>query len=336
MNKSYNKYFKKVYAWLGIAVVVFAIASYFISTVDAFILAIKNATFFMSIVLINDFWLFPKYYLSNRRKFVIINALVTIVFAIALLVMEHYFGRHEPKEPKDIPFIFHIIRALSMVAFVNFISITLLLANALKVNAENEKKLKEEKLGTEIKLLKAQINPHFIFNALNNIYSLTYTKSEMAPESILKLSEMLRYVFYDCSSDHVKMGSEIEYISNYIAFQKMKSEHKQNIEFDFNDIKKDIDIAPMLFIPLIENAFKYSKIEEFKDTYVNMKLSSDKDSIYFEITNSIPSQTTALSGNGVGIKNVQQRLGILYPDKHKLDIYESDERYMVKLNIKTI
>ena len=220
-----------------------------------------------------------------------------------------------------------------MVMLGNFISITTLLATALKTNAEREKQLKEEKLGTEIKLLKAQINPHFIFNALNNIYSLTYTKSETAPESVLKLSEMLRYVFYDCSSDHVKLGAEVDYISNFIAFQQMKSEHNQNIIFIHNGIKTDIDIAPMLFIPFIENSFKYSKIEEFIEAYVKISLKTDNQYLVFEIENSIPYEGKIIPGNGVGIGNVRQRLDLLYPNKYKLDINESETKFSVNLKI---
>lgn len=334
--KHFRKYIVKIAAWLAIGIVMFTMVSYFASTKEALFAAVLNATLFMAIVLINEYWLFSKFYMTNRRRFIILNTTASISFAVVILLLEHFFGSHKPNREENLPYIFPIMRALTMIAFVNFISITLLLAKALKNNAENEKKLKEEKLGTEIKLLKAQINPHFIFNALNNIYSLTYTKTDNAPDSVLKLSEMLRYVFYDCSNDQVKLLGEVDYISNFIAFQQMKSEHEQNIQFDFTGIKKDLDVSPMIFIPFIENAFKYSKIEEYSDAYVKISISTEADSLIFDIMNTMPSQGKALSGNGLGIKNVKQRLNLLYPDKYYLQIEENESSYSVNLKINVL
>jgi LytS/YehU family sensor histidine kinase len=324
----------RLLVWIAITIFLFVPSSYFLSTTSAIIASSISATLFVAIALTNEFWLFPKFYMTNRKKFIVVNIIVTLVFTCISLFMDHFVVPHEPKDNiRDIPFIFPVIRSFTMVMFVNFVSITLLLANALKSNAEREKQLKEEKLGTEIKLLKAQINPHFIFNALNNIYSLTYTKSEMAPESILKLSEMLRYVFYDCSNDLVKLGAEIEYISNFIAFQQMKSEHDQNIQFNFEGINKDFYIAPMLFISFIENSFKYSKIEEYIDAYVKINLKMDDNFMKLEIINSIPHQGRSLGGNGLGINNVRQRLDLLYLNRYDLDINDEDNEFTVNLEI---
>lgn len=323
--------------WIAITIFLFVPSSYFLSTIDAVITSAITALFFFLIGLTNELWIFPRFYMKNRRKFIIVNLLVSLGYTLILLLVDFYIFPHKPKENvRDIPIYFPILRSFTMVMFVNIVSITLLLANELKSNAEREKKLKEEKLGTEIKLLKAQINPHFIFNALNNIYSLTYTKSEMAPESVLKLSEMLRYVFYDCSNDHVKLGAEVEYVSNFIAFQQMKSEHEQIIQFNYNGVKKDIEIAPMIFIPFIENAFKYSKIEEYIDAYVKIELTTDDNFLNFNIKNTIPYQGKSLPGNGLGINNVRQRLDILYPNKYELHIQENNATYSVNLKIELI
>lgn len=334
MKGRLTKIGRSLLVWLALTIFMFVPSSYFLSTVNAIFTSATTASLFILIGLTNEFWLFPRFYMSDRRKFILVNILVTVAFTLISLIIDIYIFPHERKgNVRKIPFFFTILRSFTMVMFVNFVSITLLLANELKSNAVREKKLKEEKLGTEIKLLKAQINPHFIFNALNNIYSLTYTKSEMAPESVLKLSEMLRYVFYDCSNDLVKLGAEIEYISNFIAFQQMKSEHEQSINFDNSNVRKDIDIAPMLFIPFIENAFKYSKVEEFDKAYVNINLSSEKNTLLLEIENSIPESGKILSGNGLGIKNVRQRLDLLYPDRYDLDINDEDNKFSVKLKI---
>ncbi|MCG8409974.1 MAG: histidine kinase [Bacteroidales bacterium] len=325
---------KVISIWLGIGIFLFVPTSYFFPIEYAVLSSGSISLVLVIVILINDKWLFPKFFISNRKRFVFYNLIVVFVFSGLYLLLDIYTTPRKLFDGTEkLPFIFPILRALTSVFFVDFISITILLSNVLKENAEREKQLKEEKLGTELKLLKAQINPHFIFNALNNIYSLAYTKSELAPESILKLSEMLRYVFCDCSSDDVKLNAEIEYIRNFIAFQQIKSEHTQNINFNYSDAKKNVDIAPMIFIPFIENAFKYSKVEEIKDAYVDVNLSCQDKSIKFKIENSIPSKRKIKSGSGMGIKNVRQRLDLLYLDKYYLKIDESDVKFVVELGI---
>lgn len=334
MIKKYISILYKIILWIAVTIIFSITGSYFFPFIVAIIGAASTASVFVAISAVNESWLFPKFYMTNRRKFVYLNLIVSIIFTAIHLFLDIYLTPEKHLEKmKEMPIIFPILRSFSVVTLGNFISITLLLANALKSNAEREKQLKEDKLGTEIKLLKAQINPHFIFNALNNIYSLTYTKTDTAPESVLKLSEMLRYVFYDCSNDHVKLGAEIEYISNFIAFQQMKSEHEQTIHFNYKKVKTDIDIAPMLFIPFIENAFKYSKVEEYIDAYVRINLNSDDSYLNLEIKNSIPYQGKSLAGNGLGINNVRKRLDLLYPDKYSLEIIDRDTSFLVNLKI---
>lgn len=338
MTRTYISIWFKFIIWISFTILFLSTGIYFFPFQIALIGALVSSGTFLGVLIINEYWLFPKYFIDNRRRFIILNFIIVLGltgfnFILDSTLTPRELSKFAHTAKMDMPIYFPILRSFGMVSMANFISITLLLATELKRKAENEKLLKEEKLGTEIKLLKAQINPHFIFNALNNIYSLAYTKSEMAPESILKLSEMLRYVFYDCSKDVVKLGAEIEYISNFIAFQQMKSEHEQTIKFDYNKINTDIDIAPMLFIPFIENAFKYSKIEEYKEAYVNVDLNSDKKHLNFIIENSIPHQGKSLAGNGLGINNVKQRLDLLYPNKYVLDLIENETTYTVNLKI---
>lgn len=338
MTRTYISLWLKFIIWISFTILFLSTGIYFFPFQIALIGALVSSGTFLGVLIINEYWLFPKYFIDNRQRFIILNFIIVLGltgfnFILDSTLTPRELSKFADTVKMDMPIYFPILRSFGMVSMANFISITLLLATELKRKAENEKLLKEEKLGTEIKLLKAQINPHFIFNALNNIYSLAYTKSEMAPESILKLSEMLRYVFYDCSNDVVKLGAEIEYISNFIAFQQMKSEHEQSINFDNLKARKDIDIAPMLFITFIENAFKYSKIEEYKEAYVNVDLNSDKKHLNFVIENSIPPQGKSLAGNGLGINNVKQRLDLLYPNKYDLVLIENETTYTVNLKI---
>lgn len=295
-----------------------------------------TAILIIILFIINEYWLIPRYFfLKKRTKFLLLNIVLLIV-----LTMGHYLLDKLLVQPHKIyeehttpPAIFLILRSLFLFLMANFISITLYLSNTVKKQALREKNLKEEKLSTELKLLKAQINPHFIFNALNNIYALTYTQSEKAPESVLKLSEMLRYVFYDCSKDMVKLRDELEYIENFISFQQMKSEFNQHITLDYREADPNTVVAPMLFTPFIENAFKFSKIEEDPDAYVKLIFSTDNATLRFSIENSIPSSGKPMAGQGLGIPNVKQRLKVLYPRRHELNIDETKQKFTVNLKI---
>jgi len=233
------------------------------------------------------------------------------------------------------PYLGHLLKNFFQLSFVFLIDVIMSLMKSSQKFLEREKQLQGEKLATELKLLKAQINPHFIFNALNNIYSLSYMKSEHAPESILKLSDMLRYVFYDCSKDRVRLESEFKYIENFTLFQQMKSEAKQNVVLNKIIKRASHEVAPMLFIPFVENAFKYSRIEDLSEASVVITLEDDDDnSIIFDITNTVPLTGKVKPGNGMGLKNVSNRLNIIYANKYVLKIEDLEDRYHVNLIIK--
>jgi LytS/YehU family sensor histidine kinase len=237
------------------------------------------------------------------------------------------------KKGHEVPFFFHCLRSFTQLGFALFVGTSVSLFEQTSKLRENEKSLMEEKLNTELKLLKAQINPHFIFNALNNIYSLTYMKAPSAPESVLSLSEMLRYVFYDCNKDRVPLASEIKYIENFTAFQRMKSRNEQHIQFEIEGDPKLVSIAPMLFIPFVENAFKYSRVEEDEAAFVFIHIQCATEALYFNIRNSIPQRNKPFPGSKMGIKNVQHRLEILYPERYRLDIIEEARQFNVNLRL---
>lgn len=188
----------------------------------------------------------------------------------------------------------------------------------------------------ELKFLKMQINPHFLFNALNNIYALSVTNSDKTQEGISTLSQMLRYVLYDCERPEVSLGKEVEYIEHYIALFKLKSSKEFNIRFEQDITNENIRVAPMLFVPFIENAFKHSGIELGGSNYVFISLKAKENHIDFYIENSMPSKPLITDGaGGIGLQNVEKRLEILYPQKHDLTIKKSDTfRVALKVNLK--
>lgn len=332
MKKVYKKTGFQLLAWFALFFFFFNLSNYFQPGKSAVILSAFDTLMLFLIYQITVHFLFPRFY-SSTRTYWLISLIVILVYTLVYFLLDIYvISNFKLLYENHPPIYFHYIRMLVTSGFMFFLGTSVSLMEHNNQLQEREKLLIEEKLETELKLLKAQINPHFIFNALNNIYSLTYMKAKKAPESVLKLSEMLRYVFYDCSKDRVQITSEVSYIENFNAFQQMKSDFTQNITLQ-SDIETNIEIAPMLFIPFIENAFKYSRIEEIEEAQVNISIKSKNRNLHFTIENSIPHENKPVAGSGTGIKNVQHRLNILYPGKHNLIIDEKREKYLVNLSI---
>ena len=199
---------------------------------------------------------------------------------------------------------------------------------------ELEKELKTHQLEAELRFLKAQVNPHFLFNALNNIYSLSFTESKKTPEMILKLSDMMSYMLYDCKNEKVKLSSEIDYLKNYIALQQLKKDGELNIEFKLNGDTKNVFITPMLFIPFFENAFKHGNLEDMENGWLKSELKMENGVLEFNISNSIKSlKKINKEKGGVGLENIRDRLRLLFPEKHELKIKKEEGFFCVNLKI---
>lgn len=266
-------------------------------------------------------------------KYLMVSFLTILLMSVIFYYSDKLFiTRFHSEMHENPPQFFHFMRMFMSTSFVYFIATSISLFEHNQRLVEKERMISKEKLETELKLLKAQINPHFIFNALNNIYSLTYMQAKMAPDAVLKLSEMLRYVFYECNKDKVPISSEIKYIKNFIAFQQMKSDHTQNITLRPELEKPSVQIAPMLLIPLIENAFKYSRIEELEDAFAEISIAMKNKDLSISITNSIPDNLPG-PGSGTGINNVKHRLAIIYPQKHVFTISDDGKIYKAELKL---
>jgi len=319
--------------WFSIFFFIFNMLNYIMPWKLALIKATFELVIIMSMYFITSYYLFPKFYESNK-KYLYISIVVILVLTLVYSLIFIYFIPEfsEPNHERP-PVIFLYFRFFFTLGFSYLIGTSVSFMEKTNKLRENEKVLIEEKLETELKLLKAQINPHFIFNALNNIYSLSYMQSQKAPDSILKLSEMLRYVFYDCSKDRVPLSAEMKYVENFISFQQMKSDHQQNIILASNLDASAIEVAPMLMVPFIENAFKYSRIEELDEAYVKMKISKSDSKIIFSVENSVPLNSKSGPGSGMGIANVKHRLQIIYPDNHELKVVDNEEVFKVILSL---
>jgi len=322
------------FIWVGLFFVFYFFSSEFFDSTIAYkkaLLTVFSVGLFISL---NTYYLFPKLYLKQKiYTFWIWNLFLIIAMAMLnFTAFELYFHQyhHSRNILKDTSTLFRISRYLLMYFVIDYIAISILLFFQVKEQALRTKQLEKEKANAELKLLKAQINPHFLFNALNNIYSLSYSQSKKTPESILKLSEMLRYVFYDCSKDKVMLSDEIEYINSFISFQQIKTDYPQNITFLFE--AAEIEIAPMILMPFIENSVKYSRIESERDAFVNIEIKLNNGNIDFFIENSIASNPPS-QGTEMGLINVESRLELLYPNAYKYDFHKEKDLYSVNLKI---
>ena len=198
---------------------------------------------------------------------------------------------------------------------------------------ETKREMEKEKLNTELSLLKSQINPHFFFNTLNNIYSLAITKSDETAASILKLSSIMRYVLTDTDKQFVSFGNEIEFLKNYINLQSVRLTDKVTVNLIMDEHPSDRQVAPLLFIPFVENAFKYG-VSTVEPSEINISLTAEGNTIRFFASNHIvQAMKGSLVHTGIGIANVKRRLELLYPGTHHLVINNNSDLYSVNLEI---
>jgi len=289
---------------------------------------------------INYLFLIPFFF--KKKKFIlfiifnIINLAVFsfIVFTITIISFKNgsiYNGG---------AFEHHILFTLSIFYVVFFIATSTLLYFAqewykLKDVANKLILTKKEKLESEHNALKAQLNPHFLFNTLNNIYALSLVKSDDTPKVVLKLSSLMSYILYECKEDYVLLDKEIDFLNNYIELEKIRSE-KSRVEFVTRLNCIDVKIAPLILIPFVENAFKHSKTES-NDSTIEISLKVDGHAnLHFYCENNVGDEKTTIENKykGLGIENVNKRLSLLYPDKHQLKLSVDQNTFKVELNIK--
>ncbi len=200
---------------------------------------------------------------------------------------------------------------------------------------QNRKETENEKLNTELSFLKSQINPHFFFNTLNNIYSLAIVRSEKTAPAVMKLSAIMRYILTETERNLVPLDNEVEFIHNYIDLQQVRLTDKVQVDFTITANTGELLIAPLIFIPFVENAFKYGVSTKEKSS-ITIKLETDGSNIKFTASNFIvQSENTMLENTGIGINNVKRRLELLYPGKHSLVVKEENGFYFVNLQINT-
>lgn len=311
-------------------------------------IATRSAIGIPIVVTLNMALLLPHLYF-RKKYFAFILAGLAILMAVTVLIHGDFWpwadwlkGPSSPERPRvehpDRNPSFNGFRWLGfMIPFlVSFLGSTLIQIARFADQKEKEAiQSEKEKLETELKFLKSQVNPHFLFNALNNIYTLSVVESKRTPDSIMELSEILRYMVYDADADQVPLKHEIQYIKNFVSLKQLKDSRGMDIQLDLDTAGQDLMIAPLLFIPFVENAFKHSKIEDLKHGFIRITLKTRDRKVDFHVENSLPeNEYTKDQVGGVGLENTAKRLALLYPgDRHHLQIEETDQRFSVHLSL---
>lgn len=214
-----------------------------------------------------------------------------------------------------------------------FLSLVMYYRKRTKDAEEQQSLLLQENVRMELNFLRSQINPHFLFNALNNIYSMVYTGDSHAADSVISLSEMLRYVTYESKESRILLSGEISYLDNYIEFQRFSFEGNVDVTFEKNIKSNSIYIAPMLFQPFVENSFKYSGIGQDKDAFIHITLDADQTELSFQIINSKKKSVAENTKTGIGIENVRKRLELIYPNRYQLVFHDQGTTFQLNLHI---
>ncbi len=257
--------------------------------------------------------------ISNKKKKIIkrFYRIMLVIIGLVLVFFNDTFGKLEG-----------FVEFIGLYFSILFITI----AHWIFKQIKSIIRLKNEKEKTELLHLKSQVNPHFFFNTLNNLYGLM-AKDSKERQMVLKLSDMMRYSIYEGQKDWVTLKDELDYLQNYVQLQEIRYHKKSDIQFHHQIDDLDRKVMPLLFIILVENAFKHGLENLEKDAYIHMNLMATEDEINFEIENNFDVQETT-AHEGIGLKNLQRRLELVYTKKHALSFDVDAPVYKVKLSLK--
>jgi two-component sensor histidine kinase len=298
---------------------------------------------------LNFFVLVPYFFFKKKKKLYFLSAIAAIGFLYTVTEAANRFMAPPPRDPfeqkvdrlmeefkrrppaKNM----HVFSYLFNAILVSGFSFGLKLSERYLKNEKEMKEMERERLNSELAFLKSQISPHFFFNTLNNIYSLIQINTDDAQSAVLKLSKLMRYLLYESEQGNTQLSREINFMQNYIDLMRLRINDKVEMKVTFPERYDDIAIPPLLFISLIENAFKHG-ISYRDKSFIHIELQTFSDEIRFVCVNSIgsPTEEAQALGSGIGLENIRKRLNLLYPQRHALTINQYEDRFEVQLSIK--
>ncbi len=255
------------------------------------------------------------------------GTVMLIFITVAKLQMEEFYPANT-----------NAILLIAGMYVVVFLGVAVKLVNQYNSNQVEIQKLKKEKVVAELKFLKAQLHPHFLFNTLNNLYALTLEKSDKAADVVLKLSELLDYVLYECNAELLYLEKEIKQIDNYIELEKLRFGARLDVKFTCEEFSSNMLIPPMLLMTLVENSFKHGVSKSMGKSWIQIDIQEQYNQITFKVKNGkhkLNSSKPNISG-GLGLQNLENRLRLIYKEHYSFNIEESKNTFAVELIIKTL
>lgn len=334
--------------WLALYLVITFISSRHLGWESAIINATITTTPMVIVGAVFQYLLLPHMRQRNRMAYIAMMLFIVVLMVLLSTQMELLVIRLVSDSPTNTSSNVKTQGMLLIHGKYTFLLLSTAMATTISYMIDERKRqmadFHEQQMQEQLKYLRAQINPHFLFNALNCIYALTMIQDEKAPDSVLKLSEMLRYVIDDCRSDEVLLTKEIKYIQNYIDFQRIRMEQDPNLTFEVHVADPNYKIPPMILQPIIENCFKHSRLVDDPNAWAHIQVRQNESGLLFTCDNSKPkvdnfSRQSAINGRqdeertGIGLMNVQQRLDVLFGNKCSLKVIDDDTHYKTILHI---
>lgn len=319
--------------------------------------AITNAVIFYS----TSLYLIPYFFNKDKKRKFWMYA-ITLVFAVTIIetLIDNFVGEAYNNEvysvkikessttngtidydihKEEISLLNFVIEGITYALLVNVFYFVIAFVYRVPIDRRNtlqrEQQLIQEKLSAELQFLRAQIHPHTLFNGMNSIYHLIDSQPDKAKDTLLYLSNSLRYHLYDSQEAYVSLDKEIVYLREYIKLYQIRNENEVKCTVDIEEFEDDYKIAPLLFTPFIENAFKYvSRDAEIDKNTIDLALKVNEDKLQFTCTNTVDKFPIPETSQGIGLKNVKKRLDLIYSESHNLVIEKKDMTFSVDLEIK--
>jgi two-component system, LytTR family, sensor kinase len=296
---------------------------------------IIHVLFFMVIYYVNSEYLIPEL-LEKKKLWTYVGLLGTLALVVTSIENFIFFLKFKNFPEDQIDLRINQPQRYLMSLITAGISTLVKITSDWAKQTRVQKELETRTIQSELNFLKSQINPHFLFNTLNSLYALSLKKSDEAPEVVLKLSEMMRYMLYECNEKNVPLSKEVAYIRNYLSLEKLRHKHL-DVQFDVEGEVGSLNVSPLIFIAFIENAFKHGASNAISPGFVHIHMLIDKNEINLYVENSKPDKQPTMEhkrNGGIGLVNVKRRLEILYPQAYHLDIYDNPNTYGVNLWMK--
>lgn len=343
--RNYTRYKLTGHIIFWLASIVFAILSFYIAShyqlpidLNLIIRAVAPNIGFALAVYFNLYLLIPKFLKSKNYIFYTFWLIILLCTSSALvqLIFIYLLKTGSAAEQFSRMFSWDFFTALFYVLITSLFKFA---KDWLQMQEMNLKlsQIEREKLEAELKTLKSQLNPHFLFNCLNNIYALALTNSPKTPETVLRLSDLMRHVLYESREDFIPLQKELDFLTNFLELQKIRLDKKVDIQFELEEPVPAKKIIPLIFEPFVDNAFKHGLKNPAAKPFIHVSIKFEGENLQFSVLNNYLSEDNAQANkfySGIGLKNIEKRLKFLYTeDEYKLNVFQTEDTFTVKLEV---